>query len=241
MINMNLPTIVLVAMAGDYLARFLSLYLLSKIVMKLKMPRRGAVASLGKKVDKFNREIEEVQDFIKTIESCRKITDKHKHWCYQQGIIRIYRAFEVLILNCLVALLNKDASHLKEAAGIKLSKNFYLSQDTSRFVVTGGEYFNFRNYDGLIKECRRFLPDDHQLICALRGHKKTIEKMTALRNFSAHDSHKAKAQMKKVLRMDRPGEPGKWLRGGKNKPGEPIQDLIKEFEKLAGAISSIAK
>ncbi|MGC6474286.1 MAG: hypothetical protein ACON5P_06555 [Candidatus Puniceispirillaceae bacterium] len=184
------------------------------------MPRRGAVSSLGKKVDKFNREIEKVQDFIKTIENCRTITDMHKHWCYQQGIIRIYRAFEVLMLDCLVALLNKDAS---------------------RFVVMGGEYFNFRNYDGLIKECKRFLLDGNPFIFALKGHKAAIEKMTALRNFSAHDSHKAEAQMKRVLKMDRPGDPGKWLRSDKNNRGKRLRDLIKEFEKLAKEIRSIAR
>ncbi|MBC6411874.1 MAG: hypothetical protein GDA39_02715, partial [Hyphomonadaceae bacterium] len=50
-------------------------------------------------VSDFRGEVDKILDFA---EEAKAMTEKHQSWCHDLAIIRIYTAFEDLMLDCLV-------------------------------------------------------------------------------------------------------------------------------------------
>ena len=86
-------------------------------------------------------------------------SDAHITWAHDYGIIRLYREFEDMILNCLVAAINSDTQQLSNTTGIDFPK--HITDEVCEFIIVGDGYFDFRGRDGLIKTLKRYLPDNH--------------------------------------------------------------------------------
>lgn len=138
--------------------------------------------------------------------------DEHVSWCHDLAIIRLYRAFESLMLDTLVGALNNDTSTLSTRTGFSFPK--HLTDEVCRFLVTGRGYFDFKGRDGLIKALKQYLPDDHYLVEVVSkpGYRNSLELLSAARNYAAHESQQSKSAFKKATGQDRVGAAGSWLK-----------------------------
>ncbi|MGD9730177.1 MAG: hypothetical protein AB7F91_16370 [Parvularculaceae bacterium] len=141
-----------------------------------------------------------------------QLTDQDQSWCYDLAIIRVYREFEDLMLSCLVALINSDASTFSQLKG----RNFpdHMNVEVCEYLVYGDGYFDFSGRDGLISTIKKFVPATHWLPTAVKkpAYKDALERMCALRNFAAHDSSVSKKRALASIDQERMSSSGAWLK-----------------------------
>lgn len=139
---------------------------------------------------------------------------EHLSWSYEYAVLRLYREFESLLLHVLVGAINNDTSTISKRTGVEFP--VHLTDDVCEFLVIRDGYFDFRGRDGLIQTLRRFLPDNHYLLMAVKRptYKTALEQLCALRNYAAHSSRVAKRRAKEVLQQGRIGSAGSWLKVG---------------------------
>jgi hypothetical protein len=116
------------------------------------------------------------------------------------------------MLDCVVAGINNDTKTLSATTGIKFPK--HLSDEVCEYIVVGDGYFDFKGRDGLIKTLRRFVPDAHFSVAAVKDarYKSSIEKLSPLRNFAAHSSTQAKVRALNAVNQKKIGSAGAWLK-----------------------------
>lgn len=188
--------------------------------------------SVRKAREAFAAELEAISLFI---EDGSKLQEVHLPWIYDQAIIRLYRAFEDFMLACLVAAINNDMSQLTERTGVKFPK--HLNDEVCEYLILGDGYFDFKGRDGLIKTVRQFVTDDHYLYKTLKKeqYKLPLEKLSALRNFAAHDSWPSKQRALKAIEGDKISSSGAWLMRQ-----ERFSHLAKKIGDLAQEIGDAA-
>lgn len=59
----------------------------------------GNRINIAGKVNTFKNSKKEIDDFIDKVWGYKRITNKQKYWCYEYAIIRLYCAFEQLMLD----------------------------------------------------------------------------------------------------------------------------------------------
>ncbi len=167
--------------------------------------------SVKKSVDWFTHQTDAVLKFVENFEASQP-TDEHITWAYEYAIIRMYREFENLILDGIVAGINNDTSVLSAASGIRFPK--HLTDEVCEYILIGDGYFDFRGRDGLIKTLNTYLSDQHYIAVAIRknDYKDALERLSALRNFAAHDSAKSKRAALKAVGQNKLGSAGSWLK-----------------------------
>lgn len=150
--------------------------------------------------------------------------DEHLSWSYDYAVIRLYRSFEGLLLGSLSGAINNDTRTVAKHTGISFPA--HMSDDACDFLVTNGGYFDFRSRSSLIKELKRFLPGNHYLVKTVKDsqYKDALERLSALRNFAAHNSRQAKTSAKKALGVQRLRSSGAWLKK-QNRFGQLVQKL----------------
>ena len=160
------------------------------------------------------------------------LTDQDKSWCHDLAIIRLYREFEGLILRCLVALINSDATTFSQLKRRKFPKHMNVA--VCDYLICGDGYFNFSGRDGLIREINKCVPKNHWLPTAVkkRRYKDAINRMCALRNFAAHDSSVSKKRALEVIGQKKMLSSGAWLssQGRFNKICKGLKGLAEEIE-----------
>jgi hypothetical protein len=107
------------------------------------MPKKKSIKGSA---NEFKAETDKILAFLTAPAG---LGDEHVSWCHDLAIIRLYRAFESLMLDALVGALNNDASTLSTRTGFSFPK--HLTNEVCRFLVTGRGYFDFKGRDGLIK------------------------------------------------------------------------------------------
>ena len=166
----------------------------------------------GKKASEaFEKQAVEIEKFLAQ-KKFRLFSDAHKTWVYDYAIIRLYREFEKMILNCLVAAINNDTRQLSQTTGIEFPQ--HLTDEVCKYIIVGEGYFDFRGRDGLIKSLRRYLPNDHYLVTIVKKktYKEPLEQLSTLRNYAAHDSDTSKRHALKAINGQRMASSGAWLK-----------------------------
>ncbi|MEQ1846706.1 MAG: hypothetical protein ABL983_14160 [Nitrospira sp.] len=145
-------------------------------------------------------------------DACTHVGAEQQSWIYEYAIIRLYREFERLMLEGIVGTINNDTATFSITVGIPFPK--HLTDEVCEYLVLGNGYFDFRGRDGLIKELKRYVPDTHYfLVCVKKPkYKDSLEQLSALRNFAAHDSFQSKRNALRAVGLDRMGSAGSWLK-----------------------------
>ena len=169
-----------------------------------------------KAAEDFISNINEIKEFVGS-ESCKKLTQKHQTWAYEYAVIRLYREFEVMILNSLIAAININTSELSKSTSVKFPK--HLTREVCEYIIVGDGYFDFRGRDGLIKVLLKFVQKNHYLVKIVKKgkYKISLNRLSAFRNFAAHDSRSSKEKALKAAgendhSLQRMASPGTWLK-----------------------------
>ncbi|MFN4019135.1 MAG: hypothetical protein ACK4IC_01305 [Erythrobacter sp.] len=180
----------------------------------------------------FNIEVQSVRDYTTATNT---LSDEHVSWCHDQAIIRLYRAFENLMLSCLICAINNDTNLLSRNTGISFPK--HLTDEVCEYIINGEGYFDFRGRDGLIKTLKRYVSQEHYLLKAVskEEYRVSLEQLSALRNFAAHDSYPSKKSALHATGQKKMGSAGSWLkRHGR------LGAICDDLKKLSDAIHDAA-
>jgi len=96
-------------------------------------------------------------------------------------------------------------------------------------------YYKIQRY--YYKILRRYLPSDHYLVEVVKKtkYKKTIERLTTLRNYAAHKSTHGKRQVLQAINQKQLRSAGSWLKSQKRFP-----KLVKSLNELATELEAEA-
>ena len=131
------------------------------------------------------------------------------------------------MLDCLVGAINNDSSTVSARTGIEFPK--HLTDEVCEFLITGSGYFDFKGRDGLIGTLKKYVPDTHYLVTIVKKakYKDTLNKLSALRNFAAHESPVSKRSALSAIGGKGISSSGAWLKR-QNRFAE-IADRMKEL------------
>ncbi len=189
--------------------------------------------SVRRSASDFKKQAKAIISFVN---SARKtMSDQHQSWAYEYSVIRLYRAFESMMLDALVGAINHDTKTISGRTGVSFPK--HLNNDVCEYLIVGSGYFEFKGRDGLIKTLRDHVPAKHYLVRIVKKekYKKTLEDLSALRNLAAHNSKIAKIRAKEIVGLKRMPEAGVWL-----KKQERLERMISLLKNLAGEIGTSA-
>jgi hypothetical protein len=190
--------------------------------------------SIKKAVTAFEKACGDLVSFVTALEE-KDLGGQAISWGHDYAIIRLYREFETLMLECIVASINNDTEVLSQRTGIKFPK--HLTDEVCEYIVIGNGYFDFRGRDGLIKTLKSYLDKDHFVVKSVSDKKfsSSLEKLSTLRNFAAHDSAQAKKAALSAIAQERVGSAGSWLkRRGR------FADICDDLKALAAVLSKEA-
>lgn len=193
---------------------------------------------------KFTRSVKELNDK-------KMLSDKHKSWCFDHAIIRLYREFENFMFHCFVALINNESEALRKRTRVEFPKS--IKVEVCEYLIRGGgDYFSFKNSSTMIKNIKKLLVlpnDSHWFIEILKKYKDPLELLTGLRNFAAHNSPYAKNVAFRSVKITDSGRKymslysGAWLkvREQGQKTGENrFTEICKNLREMAKDIKSQA-
>lgn len=194
------------------------------------MARRKSIKKVAKD---FQSDADNVKAFA--VAARDALSAQHTTWAYEYAVIRLYRHFEDLILNALKGAINNDTSTLSATINIDFPKS--LSDAVCEYIITGGGYFDFKGRDGLIKTLKSYVPADHYIVVAVKkaNYKDALERLSALRNYAAHDSEVSRTKAKAAVDQDRIGAAGAWL-----KSQGRLEEIIDRLKELAAEIEAAA-
>jgi hypothetical protein len=177
----------------------------SKLALR-PMPRKKSVKLAAQR---FIKATEEVLDFF---QKTAGLKEEFHSWCTDYSVIRLYQEFEAMMLSALTGAINNDTTTLSQSVGLDFPK--HLSEDVCTYLIVGTGYFDFKGRDGLIQIIKSYVPDSHYLVAIIKdpAYKDTLERLSALRNFSAHESKKAKKAAVKAIGGEKLGSAGSWLK-----------------------------
>lgn len=181
--------------------------------------------SVKKSAIRFRKQANAITSFITS--SRQKMTDQHQSWAYEYGIIRLYREFELMMLDALVGAINNNTKTISERTGISFPT--HLTDEVCEYLIVGSGYFEFKGRDGLIKTLKNYVPMKHYLVRIVKKekYKKALEHLSLLRNLAAHQSKLAKARAKEAIGQVRMPEAGVWLKNQQRL--ESMINLLKEL------------
>lgn len=158
----------------------------------------------------FNAEVDKILDFLSTVEQGQ--SDEHVSWLYNYSVIRLYKEFESLMLVVLVAAVNNDTSTLELTSNVKFPK--HLTDEVCEYLITGTGYFDFKGRNGLIKNLKKFVPATHYVVETVKNssYADALEKLSALRNFAAHESQVSKRAALAAIDATNLRSSGSWLK-----------------------------
>jgi hypothetical protein len=171
------------------------------------MPRKK---SIRRSATRFLDDVYAIDGFLRS--ATPHVSDDQVSWIHEYAIIRLYREFERLVLECIVGAINNDTETISSKMGIAFPK--HLTDEVCEYLVIADRYLDFRGRDGLIRLVKRFVPDDHYLVDVMKRprYRQSLERLSALRNLAAHSGAVAKRRAKSVLQVERIGSAGTWLK-----------------------------
>jgi hypothetical protein len=194
------------------------------------MPRKKSIKSSA---TTFHNAADELTTFLANLTPGQ--SDQHVSWLHNYAIIKLYREFEILMLDTLVGAINNDTATISGTVGVNFPK--HLTDEVCEFLIVGTGYFDFRGRDGLIKTLRRFIPAGHYLITIIKrpSYRVALEQLAALRNFAAHESPFSKKAALAAIGGQRIESSGAWLKreGRFDYIRSKLKDLAFEIEAAA--------
>jgi len=174
-------------------------------------------------VEKLNKDLDRIEQFTRTAAE-RGLEGADLTFVYDAALVKAWVVFEKFMLTCLVAAINHDSSTISERSGVDFPA--HLKMSVCEYLVTGGGYFNFNGFGGLVGTAKDYLPDEHWLPRTLQRKEKDkgkgkdksvyapkIELFAALRNFAAHESPQSQARARELTGRERLKSAGVWLKG----------------------------
>lgn len=160
----------------------------------------------------FVTNVDEIVAFTVRGETAASLTEQDQSWCYDLAIIRLYREFEDLMLSCLVALINNDTTTFSQLKKRTFPK--HMNVEVCEYLICGDGYFDFAGRDGLLKTIKKIVPNGHWLpiIVSDAAYTNALKKLSALRNFAAHDSSVSKKRALEAIGQERMSSSGAWLK-----------------------------
>lgn len=184
-------------------------------------------------------------DFIQQLDKielyrheCDRVFSGEKQYisyCYEHCIIMVYKVFEQFVMRIMIACLNHNHSYFEEMNNVKFGK--HINDDVCEFLITKGNYFDFKGREGLCKELASTIGKDHNLAKVFKkdAYKETIIQLCALRNFAAHNSEKSKKEAAKAYGLQRIATAGSCL-----KQHNRFDRIVNELKTLANDIKATA-
>lgn len=171
------------------------------------MPRKKSIKLA---TTEFNTEVDRILAFLTTVKVGQ--SEEHISWLYNYAIIRLYKEFEGLMLDALVAAVNNDTSTLEETTDVRFPK--HLTYEVCEFLITGTGYFDFKGRSGLIRTLKSFVPDAHYLVTTVKkpSYTNALNQLSALRNFAAHESQVSKRAALEAINGKHLSSSGAWLK-----------------------------
>ena len=170
------------------------------------------------------------------VEAEDQLRSEYADLVYDVAVIKLYTAFQDMILEALTGAINNDTDVLSQRTHARFPK--HLSKVVCEYIITGSGYFDFRGRDGLIREVKKYVPESHYLFVAIKDNRRKValERLCAMRNFAAHDSAAAKkAALRVIDQKNIPRTAGKWL---KTKDEGKKQN---RFREIAESLIELAK
>lgn len=189
----------------------------------------------GKKVAQtFHLDLVEIETFMDEIDQAG-LGAHTTSWAYDAALLKMYVALERAMLDCLVVAVNNDSSTISASSGVSFPK--HMSDEVCEYLVTGGDYFDFKGRDGLIKVLKDFVPGTHWLVITVKdaAHTSALNQLVALRNYAAHESPSSKRKALALIGQKRMGTAGSWSK----KQGR-ARRLTADLKNLAIAIEAAA-
>ena len=83
-----------------------------------------------------------------------------------------------------------------------------------QYIICGDEYFDFAGKSGLISTIAKFVPANHWLPTIVKdpAYTDALDKLSALRNFAAHDNAVSKRRARNAIGQDKIHSSGAWLK-----------------------------
>ena len=168
---------------------------------------------------------------------------------YDLAIIRLYREFEELMLECLVAAINHDPATFSNHKGYNLPET--VSAEVCEYLICGDGYFDFKGRSGLIEEIGKIGPGGDWLLTIVEGTacSGALDKLSMLRNFAVHDTAVSRKRALKAIWQEdiKTGKIGKDLKG-KHLPSSGawikeksrLEDLCDSLKTMAREIEAAA-
>jgi len=171
--------------------------------------------SPNKSLEIFQGELTAIREYLNEVTTNNLSADSRAH-SYDFGVIWVYRAFELFVLDILVAQINHDPSKLYDVIGVNFGHNPTAAQ--CEYMLVGDRYFDFRGHGGLVDAIKKVAGQGSALEAAAKNptHRKAFEILVGLRNHAAHWSDQSKAAALKAMKHWEPnrhnlGQAGKWL------------------------------
>ena len=116
------------------------------------------------------------------------------------------------MLSAIAGAINNDTTTISSTTGIDFPK--HLNVQVCEFLVLGGGYFDFKGRSGLIKTLRKYVPQNHYLLNIVQNqrYQAALDKLSALRNYAAHESEQAKKAALTATGQQKIGSAGSWLK-----------------------------
>ncbi len=171
------------------------------------MPKKKSVKRCAQE---FRKDTNNLLEFCKAAESA--LSDAHVSLVYDGAIVHLYAAFERMILEALVGAINNDTSKLSSTTSVQFPK--HLTDEVCEYIVIGNGYFNFRGRSDLIREIRKYVPQDHYLVEAVKDEAYTdpLNRIGVLRNWAAHNSKVSKRHALTEIGQKKGTSSGAWLK-----------------------------
>lgn len=194
------------------------------------MPRKKSVK---RSAEDFRDAADEIVSFLTAVAPGQ--TAQNTSWLHNYAIIKLYRNFEALILDSLVGAINNDTATISQTTGIVFPD--HLTGTVCEYLITGTGYFDFKGRAGLIQTVKKFVPDGHYLLTAIRrpAYRAALERLSALRNFAAHESDQSRKAALAAIGGSRIESSGAWL-----KIEDRFQVIVDSLKDLAQEIEDAA-
>ena len=194
------------------------------------MPKKKSVRLCAQD---FSRKADELLEYCQS--AGKTLTAAHVSLVYDGAVLKLYAAFEQMMMGALTGAINNDTSQLSTTANIQFPK--HLTDEVCEYIIIGNGYFNFKGRDGLIGEIGKYVPNNHYLLEVIRGrqYKMSLDQLCALRNYAAHSSMASKKIALKSTGQERIGSAGSWL-----KRQERFPTLVNDLKRLSREIEQKA-
>jgi hypothetical protein len=196
-------------------------------------------SSTDKSLDNFEWWMAEYIRFLNKVLAAKAVVkeDREKRELIEAFVLRIAAIWEVLVESLLIDCLNRDSSTLAKHLDLSLDKD--LKRPVCEAIVSGLNYFDFRNFSSLKKETKKILVPRHNPFQAIsKDAARKIDEFFVIRNYLAHYSSMARRAVMRIYRdsygMQKFREPGHFLYASRGKKGQiRMGDYVDAFLQAA--------